>query len=296
MLTASVYPESQAAAARVVDGLGTCGVGKMQQNLAVRGGPWSSRLRRSRFALALTLALALDIAAQAAPVLPAGTPALAVDAPAPGIAEVLQRSQQQRLALRPAADADSAAAQRVRDSFARLLAMQPQRDEVELLLVGGELYAEALFGRQAVVVSDAVGQLPEGERLLLLAHELGHLSLQHWGSLSALYRSHIPGAVRPDTSEPVAAALGAQAHALSHRQEFEADGYGFSLVRQLGFGVDTAFGLLTRHGVQLDGATHPGTRRRLAQLRLLDAQLNQDAVRGGEPSSLALALPMTGRR
>jgi Zn-dependent protease with chaperone function len=275
----------------VVDGLDTGGVGNMHKDAATRGqarpaGPtrlagWVPVLALSA-ALSLPLRAGADTAAQA----PATSPA-------PGIAEVLQLSQQQRLALRPAAVADSAAAERVRDSLARLLAMRPQDGPAELVLVGGDLYAEALFGRRALAVSESVGQLPEGERLLLLAHELGHLSLQHWGSLSALYRSHIPGAVRPDTTEPVAAALGAQAHALSHRQEFEADAFGFTLVRQLGFGVDTAFGLLTRHGVQMDGATHPGTRRRIAQLRVLDSQLSHPGL--GDTAAELVGVAPAGR-
>ena len=46
-----------------------------------------------------------------------------------------------------------------------------------------------------------------------------------------------------------------------------------ALVKQLGFGIDNAFGLLTRRGVAFDTVTHPATRRRLAQLRMLDTQL-----------------------
>jgi Zn-dependent protease with chaperone function len=225
---------------------------------------------------------------QAAAAQPAPQPAAI--GPAAGIAEVLQFSQLQRLAQRPAPEGDAAALQRVHDSFQRLLAMRPQDGPAELVLVGGPLYVEALFGRRAVAVSESVGQLPEGERLLLLAHELGHLSLQHWGRLSGLYRSFIPGPVRPETTEPVAAALGAQAHALSHQQEFEADAYGYRLVRQLGFGVDTAFGLLTRQGVQMDGATHPGTRRRVTQLRVLASELDHQQA-GGDGAALAAVLP-----
>ena len=69
--------------------------------------------------------------------------------------------------------------------------------------------------------------------------------------------------------------LGQQAHALSHRHEHEADAYGYALVRSLGFGIDNAFALLTRQGMQHDSATHPGTRRRLAQLRVLEESLAQ---------------------
>ncbi|OYU98717.1 MAG: hypothetical protein CFE45_15435 [Burkholderiales bacterium PBB5] len=200
---------------------------------------------------------------------------------------VLVQSQQWRLAQRPAAEARSERAAKVLASFERLLSLQPAGGPTELVLVGGDLYAEALFGRRAVAVSESVGDLGEGERLMLLAHELGHLALGHWGALSALYRQHIPGDVTPEATTPVAAALGAQAHALSHKQEFEADAFGYTLVHPLGFGVDTAMALLLRHGVQMDSATHPGTRRRVAQLRVLDAQIGHEALHGGPAQAVA---------
>jgi hypothetical protein len=209
---------------------------------------------------------------------------------AEGIEQVLERSQQMRLAQRPAADARSAAAQRVRDSVQRLCALSSSdAPAVELVLLGGELFAEALLDRPGIAVSQAVGELPEGERLLLLAHELGHVRLMHAHALKALYRRHIPGEVRPETTDPAAAALGAQAHTLSHRHELEADAYAYTLVRSLGLGIDNAFALLTRQGMQHDSATHPGTRRRIAQLRMLEATLAQQAVNPADAQAFAVA-------
>jgi Zn-dependent protease with chaperone function len=219
--------------------------------------------------------------------------ALMPTAMAEGIDAVLDRSQQMRVAKMPAPNPHSDAAQRVRASLQRLssLAGAPGAVSapVELVLVGGELFAEALLDRAGVAVSESVGDLPEGERLLLLAHELGHVRLAHARSLKALYRKHIPGEVRPDTTDPAAAALGAEAHVLSHRHELEADAYGYTLVRALGFGLDNAFALLTRQGVQHDSATHPATRRRLAQLRALEMRLVEQTVSPADAQALALA-------
>ena len=195
---------------------------------------------------------------------------------AESIEQVLDRSQMMRVAQRPPAEMQSAAVQRVRQSLLRLTTLAGvDAPPVELLLVGGDLFAEALLDRPGIAVSQAVGDLPEGERLLLLAHELGHVRLAHARALKALYRTHIPGEVRPETTDSVSAALGREAHALSHRHEHEADAYGYALVRSLGFGIDNAFALLTRQGMQHDSATHPGTRRRLAQLRVLEESLAQ---------------------
>lgn len=203
------------------------------------------------------------------------------------ISQVLQRSQQWRLQQRPAPDLQSTASERVRSSFERLKQLDARGADVQLKIVGGELFAEAQFGQRTLVVSENAGDLPEGERLLMLAHEMGHLLLGHWGALSALYRSHIPGEVRPETTDPVARKLSVEAQALSHRQEFEADSYGYALARKMGFGLDNAFGLLTRQGLQFDTPTHPGTRRRLAQLRVMDAQGTRPLVSPGETDAVA---------
>lgn len=218
---------------------------------------------------------------------------LAHGAGAQGIEAVLERSQQMRLAQRPAANEHSAAAQNIRRSLQRLMLLPGSAPEAPLLqLVGGPLLAEALLHQPGLAVSESVGELPEGERLLLLAHELGHVRLKHAAALKALYRRHIPAEVRPDTTDPVTQALGQDAHALSHRQEFEADVYGYLLVRQLGFGVDTALGLLLRQGLQMDSATHPATRRRLAQLRALEARLAHETVSPADTEALAVAVAL----
>jgi hypothetical protein len=195
---------------------------------------------------------------------------LAPGAAAQGIEAVLERSQQVRLAKRPAADPRSEAAQRVQVSMARLLALPAAGSEpVELVLVGGGLFAEALLDRPGIAASEELGHLPEGQRLLMLAHELGHVRLSHARALKALYLAHVPGAVVPEATDPVAGKLGAEGHALSHRNELAADAFGFLLVRDLDVGIDDAVGLLTRQGPQRDSITHPGTARRLAQLREL---------------------------
>ena len=196
------------------------------------------------------------------------------------IVDVLERSQRSRLEQRVAA-ADGERTRRVRATFDRLLAQaQMAPASVELRVMQGGVQAEAMLGR-LLVVGDAVGDLPEGERLLLLAHELSHLSLGHWQALCAVYRKHVPGDVRPDTTDPVAADLGRDAHELSHRQEYEADAHGFALARPLGATLDDALSLLMRQPMLGDSATHPATRRRIAQFRMLQARADALEGQGG---------------
>src|SRR5262245_21871124 len=196
------------------------------------------------------------------------------------IVDVLERSQRLRLEQRVAAAPDGERTLRVRASFERLLAqarIAPQ--SFELQVMQGGVQAEAMLGR-VLVVGEAVGDLPEGERLLLLAHELSHLTLGHWQALCVLYRRHVPGEVRPDTTDPVAGALGRDAHELSHRQEYEADAHGFALARPLGATLDDALSLLMRQPMTMDSATHPATRRRIAQFRLLQARADDREAQG----------------
>jgi len=207
------------------------------------------------------------------------------------IVAVLERSQQLRLDQRVAAAPDGERTQRVRASFDRLLVqgrIAPQ--SLELRVMQGGVQAEAMLGR-VLVVGDAVGDLPEGERLLLLAHELSHLTLGHWQALCALYRKHVPGEVRPDTTDPVAGALGHDGHELSHRQEYEADAQGFALAHPLGATLDDALSLLMRQPMLSDSATHPATRRRIVQFRMLQARADELEAQGGETRTVQASMP-----
>lgn len=209
-----------------------------------------------------------------------GLSALMSSVHADDIVDVLERSQRLRLEQRVAA-ADGERTQRVRASLDRLLAkgeIAPQ--SIELRVMQGGVQAEAMLGH-LLVVGEAVGDLPENERLMLLAHELSHLTLGHWHALCALYRKHVPGDVRPDTTDPVAGVLGRDGHELSHRQEYEADAHGFALARQLGISLDDALSLLMRQPMTHDSATHPATRRRIAQFRMLQARADEAQAQGG---------------
>lgn len=184
-----------------------------------------------------------------------------------GIESVLERSHAERLAkFEPAAESDPRVAV-LRSSFARLMAGVSPSVVAELRVVTGPIVAETLNGR--VILANAVlADWPEGERLFVLAHELGHIEHEHWSRMGLLFRQYIPGAVVPSNTDPVAVALGREASALSYEQELEADAYGLRALEKMGHGFDAALGAFLHHGVQLDTATHPGTRKRVAHLRL----------------------------
>ena len=187
------------------------------------------------------------------------------DTPRVRIAAVLARSQQMQLDALTAADPASAASERVRHSYQWLVA-QLHPPEVELKLIRGPVVAETLHGH-VVVVNESLGDLTEGQRRFILAHEMGHVMLGHWAQMVALYEHWIPGDVTKPETDAVANRLGRDASALAHRQEFEADAFGAKLLRDLGQHEEDAVTAFMSLGVYKDTATHPGTMRRVAALR-----------------------------
>lgn len=198
------------------------------------------------------------------------TPAVSAE----GILDVLQRSHAQRLEQLSDARRGTPSPEAVRSielSFARLTERFTPDRPPGLRVVRGEALAETLGGR-LIVVDESVAALTEGQRLFVLAHELGHVALGHWGALGRLYQRHIPGEVLRSQTDAVAALLGREASALAHEHEYAADAWALAALRALGHGPTDVESLFARFGPSRDTPTHPGTRRRLAQLRAIEVQ------------------------
>ena len=135
-----------------------------------------------------------------------------------GILGVLARSQLTRLDRATRADPASARARTVRASFETLARALGMGHPVELRVIEGDTVAETLQGR-VMLANESLADLSEGERLFILAHELGHIELRHWEQTERLYQKWVPGVVTPQRTEPVAALLGRDASGLAHRQE-----------------------------------------------------------------------------
>ena len=193
-----------------------------------------------------------------------------------GILGVLARSQLARLDHANAADPSGARALTVRSSFETLARALRLRHPVELRVIAGETVAETLQGR-IVLANESLADLSEGERLFILAHELGHIELRHWEQTERLYQKWVPGAVTPQQTEPVAALLGRDASGLAHRQELEADAFALRTLHALGRSSQDALTAFMHLGMSRDTPTHPGTRKRLASLRAAEAQGSDDA-------------------
>ena len=185
------------------------------------------------------------------------------------IIDVLHQSAQRRLDAMTLA-ADGPRAQAVRSAFESLRRTMAPDAVVELRVVTGPVVAETLDGR-VIVANETLADAPEGVRLFVLAHELGHVQQGHWRQVGDLYKRFVPGQVVPQNTDPVAGPLGRAASAQAHRHEFEADAFALRALRALGHSSDEAFAALRHQGMQHDSATHPATRKRLASLRAADA-------------------------
>lgn len=182
------------------------------------------------------------------------------------IVDVLRRSQDVRLAALPAVPADSARAHLVQNSYQRLIdALQPAR-VAELRVIDGPVIAETLHGH-VIVVNESLADMPEGVRLFILAHELGHVQMQHWMQTAMLYQKWVPGAVTPATTDPVAAMLGREASGLAHEHEYAADAFAAQAMRVLGRPPEEMLAVFRHLGATPDTPTHPATHKRLASLR-----------------------------
>ena len=185
------------------------------------------------------------------------------------IVDVLERSQKVRLEGFDTAAAESARAQTVRDSFDTLVRALKLQEPVELRVIHGETLAETLQGR-VVVANESLADWPEADRLFVLAHELGHVTLHHWSQMGLMFQKWVPGMVTPQETDSVAALLGRDASGLAYHQEFEADAFAARTMQTLGLPSYDPLAVFMRLGANKDTATHPGTHRRLAALRSPD--------------------------
>lgn len=192
----------------------------------------------------------------------------AVPSRAEDIQSVLDRSHQSKLAFLQDRAVHDARAELLQHDFDRLLTRLTPRPEVTLLVVDSPAQAETLAGH-VVVVSASFAALDEGERLFILAHELGHALMGHWSELAGLYRRHIPGEVVQAQTDAVAPILGREASALVHGHEYAADAYAWQTLRSLGHGLNSVQGALHVVPNMGDTPTHPSSRKRFARLRLI---------------------------
>ncbi len=186
------------------------------------------------------------------------------------IEDVFKRSGEARLQNLPLSQDDARIAVLQRDF--EMLIERRAGEPLELRVVRGPLVIESV-APHTVVMHESVADAAPSVRMFLLAHEVGHLRLEHHLALVRLYKEYIPGEVVPEVTDAVPPALGRRASLLSHEHEYAADKYAFRYIQELGYSLSDMMVVFQQFGMQFDTATHLGTRKRLAHLRQLEASV-----------------------
>lgn len=115
-----------------------------------------------------------------------------------------------------------------------------------------------------IVISTRLARLPVSQRFFILAHELGHVRLQHHAATSRFVTNAVKGARDERTAR---ARVYSGLAAISHQAELDADAYAVKLMREAGIDADHAAQLFESLGEGKDTKTHPSAGRRARAIR-----------------------------
>ncbi len=117
---------------------------------------------------------------------------------------------------------------------------------------------------RTIVISTRLSRLPVSQRFFILAHELGHVKLQHHAATSRFVANAVKGARDERTAR---ARVYSGLAAISHQAELDADAYAVNLMRHAGIDPENAARLFDSIGEGKDTKTHPSAGRRARAIR-----------------------------
>jgi len=159
--------------------------------------------------------------------------------------------------------ADQPQRQRVEADVARFLMVAPVPPHVRFQVMD---CADDGFVYQGttIVLSTRLARLSAAQRFFIIAHEVGHVALQHHAATSKF----VAKAVRNARDERAARARVASGlPAMSQQNELDADAYAIRLMREAGEDPNEAARLFESIGEGKDNATHPSPGRRARAIR-----------------------------
>ena len=121
-----------------------------------------------------------------------------------------------------------------------------------------------VYQGSTIVLSTRLSRLNAAQRFFIIAHELGHVALQHHQMTSKF----VAKAVRNSRDERAARARVASGlPAMSQQNELDADAFAIRLMREAGEDPNEAARLFESIGEGKDNATHPAPGRRARSIR-----------------------------
>lgn len=194
-------------------------------------------------------------------------------AKAEGIVEVLVRSRESSLASMQVVDQSHPDYEAIAADFKKIHDNAGHTIPADLIVIDNNVViAEGMLGNK-LVVNVNLAKVKENERLFIMAHEWGHLELEHWRKLCDLYLSLIPGEVVQEKTDAVSQELGFKASEMSRNNEFEADFFAVRALVKMGMSKEeakeSAYSALSL-APSKDTATHPATNKRIMAIRQLE--------------------------
>lgn len=120
---------------------------------------------------------------------------------------------------------------------------------------------------QTIVISARLSRMSTPQRFFIIAHELGHLTLQHHAAIM----SFVARAVNNSADESAArAAIASGLAAISYQAELDADAFAVRLMREAGLDPEQAARIFDSMGEGVDNGTHPSPGRRARAIRSLN--------------------------
>jgi len=143
--------------------------------------------------------------------------------------------------------------------------MGMQKDAVTVLIADCEGYASAATTLNTIIVSPSLARLPRGERLFVLAHEIGHLAnadVKRWLALGE----------KLGLTADSEASNSAMMSALSREVELNADAFAATVLRKMNINAESAAHSYFQRMKLLDlpGTTsHPAAQSRVSAIAVL---------------------------
>lgn len=117
---------------------------------------------------------------------------------------------------------------------------------------------------RTIVISARLARMTPAQRFFIIAHELGHLKLQHHAAILRF----VSQAVSSSADETAARALIASGlAAISHQSELDADAFAVRAMLDAGLDADQAARIFDGMGEGADNGTHPSPGRRARAIR-----------------------------
>ena len=149
-------------------------------------------------------------------------------------------------------------------SFQRIAKLDRSGKLIMLKVSNGP--STAITSGTTVVIHYSLETMTELQRSFIIAHEIGHISLNHLQQKIDLYEKHVPGDITPRTAEIADRIVGPEIRTLSHKVEFEADVYALKTLISLGWTREQVIAMFLDWERFGDTATHPSTARRVQNL------------------------------